>query len=298
MARSFYKVNIEITNVCNLQCSFCPEVERSNGYMTPDLFEKVIEQVSQVTKLVTFHLMGEPLLHPCLPQFVEICERYGVKIFLVTNGVLLNEKLSNTLLHPAFRQINFSLHSFQDNFPEKDPSSYLEKIFTFTERVAKERPTLFINYRLWNLQSPVGMGQQNIDVLGRIEDRFGVSLDVIPDTREQKSYPLKPRLSLHFDTEFTWPHPSHPSLGDTGTCYGLSSHFGVLVDGTVVPCCLDKEGRIPLGNLTTSPLLEILKGPRALSLLKGFQIEKLVDPLCQRCQYRQRFDGATSTSSD
>lgn len=264
--------------------------------MDETLFERTIQEVSQVTKLVTFHLMGEPLLHPKLESFVKICDRYQMRIFLVTNGVLLNDKLSELLLHPAFCQINFSLHSFPDNFPDRDPSLYLERIFSFTEAAFENRPTLFINYRLWNLQTVKGKGDQNLEFLQRIEDRFNLKFDSIPDVRKKKSYPLKERLSLHFDTEFTWPSVNLPVLGERGTCYGLSSHFGVLVDGTIVPCCLDKEGNIGLGNLSSASLLDILNTPRAKNILTGFRARKLVESLCQRCQYIERFSSSNSGS--
>ncbi len=97
------------------------------------------------------------------------------------------------------------------------------------------------------------------------------------------------RLYLHFDTEFVWPELDLPVLGTYGTCQGLTSHFGVLVDGTVVPCCLDKEGSIPLGNILTSDVREILENPKSQAILKGFKERRLIEDLCQRCQYIERF---------
>ncbi len=262
--------------------------------MEVPLFERIIEQVAPVTKLVCLHLMGDPLLHPELKRLVEICDEYGLKIFFVTNGVLLREKEAEILLHPAFRQINFSLHSFADNFGSKDSTSYLEKIFHFTEMAFERRPYLFINYRLWNLNDPAGRVPDrmadNRDMLRRIEERFSFKFGGTVDTRVKKSYPVKNRLSLHFDTEFIWPALDLPVLGTEGTCHGLSAHFGILVDGTVVPCCLDKEAGIPLGNLKEFPLGDILGGPRAQSVLQGFRDQKLIEPLCQRCQYIERFE--------
>lgn len=289
MRKPFFKVNIEISNICNLHCGFCPEVVRAKKLMDVDLFEKIIIQVAPLTEQVCFHLMGDPLVHPRLAELVEICERHGARIFFVTNGVLLREKSEELLLSPAFRQVNFSLHSFFDNFPERDPTTYLEKIFSYTESAFQRRPDLFINYRLWNLSDPRGSRTDNREMLRRIEDRFGVEIPSGFDVRRQKSHRLKNRLYLHFDTEFTWPGLELPVLGTSGTCYGLSQHFGILVDGTVVPCCLDKEGAIPLGNAKERPISEILASPRARAILQGFQQKKLVEGLCQRCQYIERF---------
>ncbi len=287
--KRFSKVNIEISNICNLQCSFCPEVIRAKKLIDLDLFRKIIEQVSPLTEQVCFHLMGDPLVHPKLAELVDICEEHSTRIFFVTNGVLLREKQTALLLRPAFRQVNFSLHSFHDNFPDRDPTDYLERVFAYTERALIERPDLYINYRLWNLEDVRGTGSKNREMLERIQKRFSTRLDTDVDVRHRKSHPVRGRLYLHFDTEFTWPSLDLPVLGESGRCHGLSTHFGVLVDGTVVPCCLDKEGGIALGRIQEAPLLEILESQRARAVLNGFRSGKLVEDLCKRCQYIERF---------
>lgn len=289
MGKRFQKVNIEISNICNLQCSFCPEVVRSKKIMSLDLFKRVIRQVAPLTEQVCFHLMGDPLVHPQLAEMVQVCEKENAKIFFVTNGVLLREKQMQLLLSPAFRQVNFSLHSFHDNYPDRDPTDYLARVFKYTELALAERPELYINFRLWNLLEPRGTSERNRSMLARIAEHFQVEIDLKVDVRSRKSVHLKNRLYLHFDTEFTWPGMELPVLGTQGNCYGLTSHFGVLVDGTIVPCCLDKEGAIPLGNIQEQEVEEILGNSRSQALLDGFRKKKLVEGLCQRCQYIERF---------
>ncbi len=294
--RKYQKINIEISNICNLQCSFCPEVIRAKRVMDVELFRTIIRQVAPLTDQVCFHLMGDPLVHPGLSELIAICREHGVRIFFVTNGVLLREKQAELLLDPAFRQVNFSLHSFHDNFGDRDPGPYLKRIFDYTERAFELRPDLYINYRLWNLAETRGTGAQNRDMLKRIEDHFGVSVTPSVDVRVQKSHRIKNRLYLHFDTEFVWPALDLPVLGESGRCHGLSTHFGILVDGTVVPCCLDKEGAIPLGKIQDTPVQEILDSPRSQAILKGFRERHLVEDLCRRCQYIERFKPAGSPS--
>ena len=285
----FNKVHIEISNVCNLQCSFCPEVIRAKKLIDLDLFESIVAQVAPLTEQVAFHLMGDPLVHPKLAQLVDICARYRAPIFFVTNGVLMTPKNHAILLKPGFRQICFSLHSFNDNFPGRDPSAYLDAIFAFTEDALNLRPELYLNYRLWNLADVRGSSEANLILLRRISERFGGEVITSSDVRRKKSFRVKGRLYLHFDTEFTWPDLNLPVLGVAGTCYGLKSHFGILADGTVVPCCLDKEGSIALGNVREAPVTDILNGARAKAMLAGFRQRKLVEDLCQRCQYIERF---------
>lgn len=257
--------------------------------MSIDLFKKILPQVAPLTEQVCLHLMGEPLLHPKFSQFIEACEEFQVPIFLVSNGVLLKEAHHELLLKSIFRQINFSLHSFFDNFPQKDPSLYLENIFKFTKQAFIERPELYINYRLWNLNSTKGASSDNHLILKHISDTFQIEIPTTTDVRKNKSFHIKNRLYLHYDTEFIWPSLDGPLLHTTGSCYGLRNHFGILADGTVVPCCLDKEGKIPLGHLESESLENILNSKKALQILKGFQNNQLIDPLCQKCQYIERF---------
>lgn len=258
--------------------------------MQPELFRSIIEQVAPLTDQVTLHLMGDPLVHPRLAELIAICAEFQVPIFLVTNGVLMNDVKEDILLHPILRQVNFSLHSFHDNYGDKDPSIYLGKIFKFTERAFVDRPDLYINYRLWNLDEPLGVGLQNRSMLARVGEHFNFQFDQNIDVRKNKSVRIKNRLHLHFDTEFTWPSLDLPVLGERGTCYGLSSHFGILADGTLVPCCLDKEGKIPLGNVRDQLITSILDSERAQKILQGFKANKLIENLCQRCQYITRFN--------
>jgi radical SAM protein with 4Fe4S-binding SPASM domain len=296
VAKKFSKVNIEISNICNLQCSFCPEVLRPQTKMSEALFTRVIQEVAPLTQEVTFHLMGDPLVHPQLERFLDITHAQQLRVFFVTNGVLLREKQAEWLLHPAIRQVSFSLHSFHDNFgAERDPRVYLDRIFSFTERAFELRPDLYINYRLWNLETTRGTGAKNHEMLRRIEERFSENSSALNprlsshDLRVRKNHRLKNRLYLHFDTEFTWPSLDLPTLGTQGTCKGLSTHIGILADGTVVPCCLDKEAAIPLGRIPEQGLQDILDSPRAQAILEGFRRGQLKEELCQKCQYIERF---------
>ncbi len=257
--------------------------------MSLELFSRVIDEIAPYTDMVALHLMGDPLVHPKLPEIVEICAKKDIKIFFVTNGLLLKESHFETLLHPTFHQVNFSLHSFADNFGEKDPTPYLNRIFEFTDLAFEKRASLYINYRLWNLEELLGKKESNLFSLRKIEERFNVPLEQKITERKRKNVLVKNRLYLHFDTEFVWPGRDLPVLGNSGTCYGLSSHFGILADGTVVPCCLDKEGDIQLGNLKDTDLKTILNSERAQKIVLGFKNNILQEELCKRCQYIERF---------
>ena len=180
------------------------------------------------------------------------------------------------------------MHSFSYNFPGHDIGAYLEKIFAFTRRAFERRPDLYLNYRLWNLAG--ADEEKNADVIDRVERAFGVMLEKRVDVRRRKGRRVLNRLYLHFDTRFEWPSLDAPRRSDAGTCRALSSHLGILSDGTVVPCCLDKEGATVLGDARRQTLVEILAGERAGRMTQGFHEGRLVEELCQRCTFISRFD--------
>lgn len=72
---------------------------------------------------------------------------------------------------------------------------------------------------------------------------------------------------------------------EKGTCYGLIDHIGILVDGTIIPCCLDSKGIINLGNIYNDNLKEILKKDRVNNIIKGFKGNKKLEELCKHCKF-------------
>jgi radical SAM protein with 4Fe4S-binding SPASM domain len=284
--QKFKRVHVEISNICNVQCSFCPVVSKPKEVLGTKEFKHILDQVAPMAEDVCLHLLGEPLAHPEFEEILDICDEADVKIQLTTNGLLLNRHKEKLLKSRSLRQINFSLQVFKDNFPDKDPYSYLDEVYTFTQEAFEEKEDLYINYRLWDTGT-----EDNEDYLESIEKRFELDIKRSLDLKSIKSKRLINRLYLHFDSRFDWPSPFFPTRSEKGFCYGLINHFGIHADGTVVPCCLDKDGVIDLGNIFKKPLVEILKGERASAIKSGFENGRLVEDLCQKCTFIKRFDG-------
>ena len=285
----FKRVYIEISNICNLQCSFCPVVDRDKKIMSLELFESTIMQVAPLTEQVCLHLMGEPLAHPDFTEIIKICEREGVKVNLTTNGVLLNRYADLLSTSSAFHQVNFSIHSFKDNFKDKSIMPYLTDILNFSKLAFRRHPEMYINYRLWNIFETTTQNDSNKDILKNIAAFFEVDIKEDIDVGSIKSKRIWNRVYLHFDSRFEWPHPLMPLQSSKGFCHALTSHIGIHADGTVVPCCLDKEARLDLGNCSSKSLASILEDKRAKNMRDGFAGRKLVEDLCQRCTYIKRF---------
>jgi len=251
--------------------------------MPPASFEEILQKITGSTEFISLHVLGEPLLHPDLGLLLARCHDYGLRVNLTTNGTLLRQNQSKLLGQPALRQINISLHSFERPGREAVLDSYLAGIFTFIATALPASP-VFINLRLWNM----GLDESSL-ALRRLENHFGLTVPIPPDMPTGRGIILAPGIFLSREGRFTWPHGPGPDQGPHGYCRALRDHIAILADGTVVPCCLDAEGDMVLGNIFQATLPEILAGPRAAALREGFDRQRLVDPVCRRCTYRRRF---------
>ena len=286
----FKKVYIEITNVCNLSCSFCPKTGRDKEFLSIERFKKILEEVKPYTKYIYFHLMGEPLLNRNLEKFLEISYNEGFKVNLTTNGTLI-PKVKEVLLNAkALRQINISLHSFEANNNNILFTDYFNNVFDFVKE-ANENTDIICAMRLWNMDSSTLKGQNDLnnDILAEMGRILGYEGNLSEILERDNKVKIKDRMYLNGEEKFQWPAMNIEPLGDSGFCHGLRDHFGILVDGTVVPCCLDGEGNIPLGNIYEKSLKEILEGERARKIYDGFSSRRRVEELCKRCGYSEKF---------
>jgi len=276
--KRFNKIYLEISNVCNLKCAFCPGTKRKPHVMTEVEFSALLPKIRPYTDFLYFHLMGEPLLHPNLERFLELAGDTGFKVILTTNGTLLARQQDMLLHSPALHKVNVSLHAFEANDLAVPFFKYLEDCFAFGQ--AAEGKKLVV-YRLWNNG---GQNEMNTRILEAMHTHFPAHW-----VQERKGIRIGNRIFLEYGDKFDWPDLSAENTGDRVFCYGLRDQLGILCDGTVVPCCLDHEGDIALGNLHKESLDQILEKDRAKAIYEGFSDKKAVEELCKHCGFARRF---------
>ena len=286
----FYRIYIELTNVCGLSCSFCPTKELPSKEMGLDFFEQVIKQAQHYTKEIACHVVGDPLTQSNLGAYLDIIHKYGLKAMLTTSGYFLKKHSYDTLFHPCVKQINISLNSFNKNDTSLTFEQYITPIISLCEAKLQREEELFINLRVWNLDEIMSERSFNDLLFAKLSQTFEtpLSLDTIYNERP-KSIRLASKILVHFDNYFEWPSLNNKNYGH-GTCQGLQSHVAILASGKVVPCCLDCDGIIELGDLHESNLETILSGKRTVNMIEGFKEGKAVEELCQKCSYKDRFN--------
>ncbi|AOR23061.1 radical SAM/SPASM domain-containing protein [Clostridium taeniosporum] len=286
--RKFKRVYIEITNVCNLQCNFCPKTTRKLMFMDEKSFEHILSCIKPYSDYVYFHLMGEPFLNSNIEKFLELSDKYKVKANITTNGTLIKNVKDILIKSQALRQVNISLHSFEANNSEVKFEDYLQNIIEFCKE-ATEKSNIICSLRLWNLDTKYkASNNMNIDIFRILEEEFNLTYNLKDSLKGKNSVKLSQNLYLSMGEKFKWPSINSKEIGERAFCYGLRDQIGILVDGTVVPCCLDSEGKIPLGNIFENNLDEILKSKRAKDMYDGFSRRVAVEELCKKCGFINR----------
>ncbi len=275
--KKYSRAYVEITNICNRSCSFCPGTVREKQRMTAHEFETIANALVGVTDYIYFHVMGEPLTHPDLPKMIFYATSLGFKCAVTTNGTLLNSR-GDELIASGVYKVNISVHSFEGGEEDKH-LSYIDNLCAFADKSSSAGVLTIL--RLWNKGQDGGLNDKTLDIIkSRLDGEWKWG------TRGAR---IRHKLHLEYGDRFEWPDMEANFIGDSVFCYGMRDHFGILCDGRVIPCCLDREGEITLGNVYETPLREILSSPRAEAILRGFDRRCAVEELCKRCSYATRF---------
>jgi len=274
----FSKIYIEITNYCNLNCSFCSKDSRKKQEMSISNFKNIIKEIKPYTNSIYLHVKGEPLLHSKIDEILTICDENNLNVRITTNGTLLKNKKEILSKH-KIKQINISLHS------ENSFVNYFDDVFNTSDKLSKKTTII---YRIWTLQN-LKLNEISTNIVNKLKKHYNLSTEIVDKIINEKNIKIDNNIYLDKDFEFKWPILS--KLNEVkGTCLGTRSHIAILVNGDVVPCCLDSNGEIKLGNIFEKSLTEILNDKLFQSIKIGFQNNKVIAPLCKNCSFRKRFE--------
>lgn len=276
--KKFKKVYIEITNICNLNCSFCHNNKREKKFMSVSDFSHIIDEVKPYTNYVYLHVKGEPLLNPNLDIFLDICDSNDLFVNITTNGTLLKKNFAILNKHKCIRQLNISLHS------ENDDEDYLSDVFSVCSSLSDR---IYISYRLWTLNN-FELDKKSTEVVEKIILYYSLSTDIVEKLYKDNQVKIYENTYVNKDNLFEWPSMNSNHNSD-GYCHGTIDHIGILVDGTVIPCCLDGEGVVSLGNVLSTSFGDILKSDRFIKMRDSFKNNLCSEEFCKKCRFKDRF---------
>ncbi|MBR3660296.1 MAG: radical SAM protein [Bacilli bacterium] len=274
----FKKIYIEITNICNLNCSFCSTDNRKLKEMTPNEFEIIINKIKNYTNNIYLHIKGEPLLHSNLEKILEIAKNNHINIRITTNGTLLKEKINILKNFDNIKQINISLHS------ENNKPNYFEDIFLASDILSTKIP---IVYRIWTLKNNF-LDNLSTTIVDIIINFYNLDDCFINKVIKYNNIKIKENIYLDKDNKFIWPNKANNNIkkNNQGTCLGTRNHIGILVNGDVVPCCLDSKGLLKLGNIFDESIDDIINNFLFKEINEGFKNHKISNNICCNCTYR------------
>ena len=262
--------------------------------MTLEKFDNLNLQLKDFTKELAYHVVGDPLVLSNLESYLNISLKHDLKVNITTTANNLEKKHFDVLMNKTIKQINFSINSYNANSHKKTLDEYINPILDFCEYAISKKQHFFINLRIWNLDETKSAKDFNKQVFEKVNKRFSSNIDIedIYDINKirPKNIKIARMIFFNFDEYFNWPSLDNEIVSKEGTCYGLDSHFGILSSGTVVPCCLDKDGIVNLGNINHLEIKDILNSKKVKDIQKGFKDNKLIEEFCQKCEYRTRFD--------
>ena len=276
--KRFAKVYVEISNICNLKCSFCPSTTRKPKRMSVQEFELILNKIKPYTDYIYFHLLGEPLCHPDLEKFLQIADEMDFKVIITTNGTLLERQKDILLKSSSHYKTVISLHSFEANDNKNSFEDYLNQCFQYAKDAENEK---IVVLRLWNNG---GKDSLNDKILNTLEKYFPK-----PWIDERNGTRIGEKIYIQYGDKFDWPTLENNDIEEKVFCYGLRDQIGILADGTVVPCCLDNNGEINLGNIFEKDLEEIINSEKAQNIYNGFSNRKAHEELCKKCSFVRKF---------
>ncbi len=264
--KKFKKIYVEITNICNLNCSFCSKDNKAKKFLSVSEFETILNKINDYTDYLYLHVKGEPLMHPDLDDILKLCNKYNKKVNITTNGTLLSKR--DILIKNKVRQVNISLHNMA--------YENLLDVLNYSYELAKNN--IYVVYRFWVYND---LEKSTINEILKYYDR----LDLINDN--SNNIKINDYVYINKDEMFIWPSLNNNINNIKGTCLGLKTHIGILSDGTIIPCCLDSNGIINLGNIFNEDLIDVLNNIRTKKIIEGFNNNKLCEELCRKCGFKR-----------
>jgi len=317
------RVHLELTNVCAFNCVFCAkgELTRPFKHMDTALAKRILSELSEhrVCKKVTLHVLGEPTRHPDFFEILDHAHREGIRIGLTTDGSTLGGPVGERLLEVPLHQLDISLQTPDARSYELRRSKtlsfddYASGIRSFFAAYCVRHPRTICKIRFLNtvlVQPEMRERIGRVDSLSTPDDlrnalaawarwlyeavdadpkKAGRAIKKLGSIPPNKWNVIKMYDNVYFETylfqEWTDALASdHLEETRTGDCLYRRDHLAILSNGDLVLCCLDFNGHTAVGNLTDSPLAEVLNSPRLRGVIEGFRQRKIVDPYCRRCQ--------------
>lgn len=248
--------------------------------MNLEEFEHVLKSIDEYTDYIYLHVKGEPLLHTSFYEILKLCKKYKKKVNITTNGSLLKYKVDDIINSNVVRQINISLQSLTT-------AKYLVDILDSVKKLL-DNTNIQIVLRFWALENNSFTILEE-EIINKIIIYFNLNNYIKNNIINESNIKLLDKLYLNKEEKFIWPDLENDYYEEKGTCYGTRTHLGILSDGTVIPCCLDSDGIVNLGNIFNDSFDDVINSNKFKNIITSFQNNKACEELCKHCSFKEKF---------
>ncbi len=320
------RIHIELTNVCNFDCTFCPKQEMTRHYEYMD-FERVCAIIDEIAEYnmaekITFHVMGEPFMHPRFFEILDYAKQLDVKTGITTNGTYLDEDQAIKLEKVTASQVNISLQTpDEESYKTRKArrmkfEEYHNRILEFIGACLKQTkpPKIKVHFLNTSIKAEVPGEDWNVGTMSVInntkelrktfrywanevhkicpplnsEEKAAVDKKIDKlSTFKWNVVEIAPNISFETYILNTWGNAftESDSVVSTkvGYCSALNDHFAILCSGDLTYCCVDYNGNTKAGNVFEKPITEIMNSQPVIEAVEGFNKLKVVHPYCQKC---------------
>jgi MoaA/NifB/PqqE/SkfB family radical SAM enzyme len=300
-------VQVELTNFCNLRCPVCPtgikKMNRSPLSMAPDLFERLMNEISPYLLTVSLWAWGEPLLHPQLAMILHTARRHRIATLLSTNGQnLYEEAIINALVTapPTFLIVAIDGLT-EDTHSKFRVNAKLDPILTGVRRLAEIRRKEGIEFPKLHMRYMVmEHNEHELPSLRNFAQKAGFDLLTIRtlsiiDSSEQSHRAFAPHIK-EFDA-YEYQNGERLQRNDF-ICQQPFWFPTIFSDGTVVACEQDYNAKLPYGKLSEdTSFAHLWFGDGGTNIRRVIRDTPEKLSFCRNCPYRDRPAVACSIKS-
>ena len=280
-------IDVELTNTCNFRCLMCPTgnfaQKRAKGFMSDEVYEKVLVEAAAHGAALRFIRFGEPTLHPKLIPYLQAAHDAGVLTHMNTNGSKISDEMIDALIAIPLDSLKFSFQGVDaKSFHEMRNTDFFDGLVDTIARVKAKRGD---RPRPW-LQVSTTITYESKELVRAFKERMAPLADMVNVGRTVMEFVdiNAVRLRPHELAELRRLKEMESIIKVHPECPEVFDKMSVNWDGSVSACCQDYDKLMIIGDLNTHSLKEVWMSPQMQHyrvMLADMRHDDL--PLCRTC---------------
>lgn len=297
-------IQVEPTNICNLQCSLCPVTEglkRPKGHMSLELFKRFIDDTGEYVFLIILWDWGEPFLNPSVYEMISYAKGKGIKLVSSTNGhVFANVEHAKKVVNSGLDTLIFAVDGItQETYESYRKRGDLGTLLQGIRNVVNAKRTLEMDTPLINFRFiPMKHNEHELPMLKDFAGSLGVDVLTIKtlnphcESIREEDIAFLPQDTFY--QRFKYDHEGYRYRRKRNPCKALWNNPIIHWDGKISPCTYDPHDDYTVGDYSSTAFEEIWWGSATRKLRRLFRKDYQKIHQCNWCSYA--FEGGTLSS--